>query len=108
MSIGTSSALLVTFLFAVFAKPVAAQRISFDVCAESTVWARLHRVAQVTHEDNTELVMMNLAIVVAAAIQCPGPLTFRPGIFFGVTVDPEFRRDERGVLWRHYSLRCLY
>jgi uncharacterized membrane protein len=49
------------------------------------------------------LVMMNIGIVVAAIIQCIAPSSFRPGIFFGVTVDPEFPHtaDAQRILWRY-------
>jgi len=49
------------------------------------------------------LAIMSVGLVVGAAIQCLAPLNFRPGIFFGVTVDPEFLRTEhaRRILWRY-------
>jgi len=49
------------------------------------------------------LLIMSVGLVVGAAIQCLAPLNFRPGIFFGVTVDPEFLRteDARRILWRY-------
>jgi uncharacterized membrane protein len=47
------------------------------------------------------LLIMSVGLVVGAALQCLGPLNFRPGIFFGVTVDPEFplTEDARRILW---------
>ena len=44
---------------------------------------------------------MSLGLVAGAVLQCLGPLNFRPGIFFGVTVDPDFPRteDARRILW---------
>jgi uncharacterized membrane protein len=49
------------------------------------------------------LVIMNIGIVGAAVLQCLGHIAFRPGIFFGVTVDPEFRHteDAQRILWRY-------
>src|SRR5215471_13998372 len=49
------------------------------------------------------LVMMNIGIVAGAVIQCFGHMSFRPGVFFGVAVDPEFRRTQDGqrILWRY-------
>ena len=40
------------------------------------------------------LLIMSVGLVVGAALQCLAPLNFRPGIFFGVTVDAEFRQTE--------------
>jgi len=47
------------------------------------------------------LIIMNVMLVAGAVIQCFGHLAFRPGIFFGVTVDPDFCRTEnaRRILW---------
>src|SRR5215470_19617590 len=47
------------------------------------------------------LLIMNVMFVVAAVCQCIGPLYARRGIFFGVTVDPEFPDSEIGrrILW---------
>src|SRR5262245_39091836 len=52
------------------------------------------------------IIMMNIGIVVGAIIQCIAPASFRPGIFFGVTVDPEFRHtaDAQRILWRYRRL----
>jgi hypothetical protein len=49
------------------------------------------------------LVIVNVGIVAGAVIQCVGHLGFRPGVFFGVTVDPEFSRteDAQRILWRY-------
>ena len=49
------------------------------------------------------LVIVNVGIVAGAVIQCLGHLSFRPGVFFGVTVDPEFKRtqDAQRILWRY-------
>jgi murein DD-endopeptidase MepM/ murein hydrolase activator NlpD len=46
---------------------------------------------------------MSIGLVVGAALQCLAPLNFRPGIFFGVTVDPEFCRieDAQRILWSY-------
>src|SRR5215471_1697625 len=48
-------------------------------------------------------VIMNFMIVLAAIVQCHGPSAFRSGLFFGVTVDPEFPRteDARRIIWRY-------
>src|SRR5215471_10101245 len=47
------------------------------------------------------LIIMNVMLVAGAVIQCFGHLAFRPAIFFGVTVDPDFCRteDARRILW---------
>src|SRR5262249_38658736 len=55
-------------------------------------------------EDEMPLVLfvvMSLGIVAAALVQCKGPSALRPGLFFGVTVDPEFVRSEeaRRIVW---------
>jgi uncharacterized membrane protein len=49
------------------------------------------------------LLIMNIGIVGAAVLQCIAPLYFRPGIFFGVAVDPDFPGSEtaRRILWRY-------
>jgi hypothetical protein len=49
------------------------------------------------------LLIMSIGLVVGAALQCLAPLNFRPGIFFGVTVDPEFCRteDAQRILWSY-------
>jgi uncharacterized membrane protein len=49
------------------------------------------------------LLIMSIGLVVGAALQCLAPLNFRPGIFFGITVDPEFRRteDAQRILWSY-------
>jgi hypothetical protein len=49
------------------------------------------------------LILMNLGLVLATVLLCVAPLTLRSGIFFGVTVAPEFRRtqDARRILWRY-------
>ena len=49
------------------------------------------------------LVIINVGIVAGAVIQWFGHLSFRPGVFFGVTVDPEFSRteDAQRILWRY-------
>jgi hypothetical protein len=49
------------------------------------------------------LLIMSIGLVVGAALQCLAPLNFRPGIFFGVTVDPELRRteDAQRILWSY-------
>ena len=49
------------------------------------------------------LVLMNLGLVLATVLLCVAPTTLRSGIFFGVTVAPEFRRtpDARRILWRY-------
>lgn len=49
------------------------------------------------------LVIVNVGIVAGAVIQCLGHLGFRPGVFFGVTVDPEFSRteDAQRILWSY-------
>lgn len=48
-------------------------------------------------------VIMSFVIVGVAIVQCMGPVAFRPGLFFGVTVDPEFFRteDARRIIWRY-------
>ena len=48
-------------------------------------------------------VIMSFGIVLAAIVQCYGPSAFRSGLFFGVTVDPEFPRTEeaRRIIWRY-------
>jgi uncharacterized membrane protein len=49
------------------------------------------------------LVIMNVGIVAGAVIQWFGHMSFRPGVFFGATVDPEFSRTQDGqrILWRY-------
>jgi len=49
------------------------------------------------------LLIMSVGLVVGAALQCLAPLNFRPGIFFGVTVDAQFHQteDARRILWRY-------
>src|SRR5262249_222688 len=49
------------------------------------------------------VVIMSVGLVVGAALQCLAPLNFRPGIFFGVTVDAQFHQteDARRILWRY-------
>jgi uncharacterized membrane protein len=49
------------------------------------------------------LILMNLALVLGTVLLCVAPVTLRSGIFFGVTVAPEFRRtqDARRILWRY-------
>ncbi len=49
------------------------------------------------------LILMNVGLVLAAVLLCVAPLTLRSGIFFGVTVAPEFLRtqDARRILWRY-------
>jgi uncharacterized membrane protein len=49
------------------------------------------------------LVLMTIGIAGAAVLQCLGHIAFRPGIFFGVTVDPDFRNTEAAhrILWRY-------
>src|SRR5215471_2226663 len=49
------------------------------------------------------LVIVNVGIVAGAVIQWFGHLSFRPGVFFGVTVGPEFSRteDAQRILWRY-------
>jgi uncharacterized membrane protein len=48
-------------------------------------------------------VIMSFAIVLGAIVQCYGPSAFRSGLFFGVTVDPEFPRtnDARRIIGRY-------
>jgi hypothetical protein len=49
------------------------------------------------------MLMVSVILAVAAAMQCFATLTFRPGIFFGVTVDREFRQSENAhrIVWRY-------
>jgi uncharacterized membrane protein len=49
------------------------------------------------------MVFMTVGLIVAALVQCFGHLTFRQGVFFGATVDPDFPRSEDGqrILWRY-------
>jgi len=48
-------------------------------------------------------VVMSFGIILAAIVQCKGPSAFRSGLFFGVTVDPEFPRTEEAqrIIWRY-------
>jgi len=48
-------------------------------------------------------VIMSFVIVGVVTVQCLGPVAFRPGLFFGVTVDPEFSstEDARRIIWRY-------
>jgi len=49
------------------------------------------------------LILMNLGFVLATILCCVAPVAQRSGIFFGVTVAPEFVRtpDARRILWRY-------
>jgi uncharacterized membrane protein len=49
------------------------------------------------------MLIVSVILAVAAAMQCFATLTFRPGIFFGVTVDREFTHSENAhrIVWRY-------
>ena len=43
------------------------------------------------------MLIVSVILAVGAAMQCFATLTFRPGIFFGVSVDREFTRRAPGA-----------
>src|SRR5262245_30228502 len=49
------------------------------------------------------LILMTLAFGLSTVLLCVAPTTLRSGIFFGVTVSPEFLRtpDAQRILWRY-------
>jgi uncharacterized membrane protein len=49
------------------------------------------------------MLIVSVMLAVGAAMQCFATLTFRPGLFFGVTVDREFMQSENAqrIVWRY-------